>query len=372
MRSVCPNVMYEYNLKKIQHELLESTICLLLIPTLELYYGFVQMLWRASAEVAKTIAFDGQEYTVTIITFIFLFDMFSKLKHLPFAYYQAWSIGKPFLKVDSMWDWIYRNAYYRFPYGIPLVRHLFWFTANYYLEGTYILVWVWLAETLALTIFQECFEIYLRGYVLEFPHKILTDSQKSKLDLRALKVMDSFTGIRTYNPIRYRQMVLLPPSIFCIGLSNDSLASYLKNELAHIKLKTVVKKRIIERVTSLVLFYCLHICSHQDNLFISLGLCECYSNVVRWMIIDAYVFPVALKFINFFRNYHSRKEELKVDKFTKQLLGHCDETLEQALLTLDVEKYRYPYEDHFYAQFNKSTPLATQRVTMMVPKCKNN
>lgn len=375
---ICRKCEYD-NLKdhticRLKIDLLETIFSKIVVPVGILYYDILYKLWAESLYFAEQIAFKGQEESVQIIIFVVILYLIDVGSTLPFNYFRQYKFGDR--KSVSLFDSVLGNWFMKYPTALQLPRHLFWILMwdripyeSLGHEFTY-----WIIETALLAVTYEIVETIVEALALQTLPTGVLNRERCMLDLKVVQSYPTTESMATARIFIYRKLVAFPSAMFRLPLSSDELMSTCLRYCSMVECKAIMSWRFMERIQSAFLFYLIHSMASADELMQGIGLGCPHPFVLRWIIIDVFIFPVMKLLLTCIRHLCNYRQEYYSDRKTK-LLGY-DVALESAIGKLGIHQERFPIEDWFYQLMFRRSPTAVQRIEHLhktpLAACGNN
>ncbi|EDV90735.1 CAAX prenyl protease 1 homolog [Drosophila grimshawi] len=145
------------------------------------------------------------------------------------------------------------------------------------------------------------------------------------------------------------------------GLHSQEVVAYIAHELAHSRLKHVVKTFCMLHASLLVYLMIFGTCYHETVIYEAAGFsASFYPPIVGYWLVYKYVMPLYLTITNWIIFYFLRKFEYSADKYVFNL-GYGD-VLSTAFLKLFEDGPVFPVVDPLYMMWHRSRPTFLQRI----------
>lgn len=361
---ICRKLEYdqlkEKSLSRLKIDLVETIFSKIFVPVGILYYNVLYKLWAESLYFAELIAVKGQEPTVQILVFVAILYLIDVCSTWPFNVFRQCKFGDG--KSTAFYDMVLGNLFMKYPSAMQLPRHFFWILmwnrlpfATLGHEATY-----WVVETAFLAVTYEIVETLVEALACRpLPNNVLY-RERCMLDMNILQTYSTAESMATSHVFLYRKLAVFPSSMFCLPLSSDELMSTCLRYMSMVDGKSIMSWRLGERLQSAFLFYIIHSLASVDELMQGIGMGCPHPLVLRWIIIDVFVFPVLKIILTCIRHFCNYRQEFQADRKTK-LLGY-DVALESAIGKLGIHEERFPIEDWTYELMFRRCPTAVQRI----------
>lgn len=357
----------EISVARLRVDIGETFFCKLLVPTLILYYQALPRIWIEAGFFGTHIALKGQELLVQTLFFAFILGCIDIMSSWPFTLYRSThfddNTGTP-----TLFDCLIGDLLMKYPKALQLPKHLFWVVAWSHLQLCPIGIFpaLWLAETAFLAVTYEIVETLVEVLALyRLPNNVLK-RERCALDLSTLKMYYTSESVAAAKIYIFRNTVALPMSMLMLPFTGDELMSLALRYLALVEGSCIVFWRMLERIQAACLYYLIHSLVSVDALMEGIGLTGAHPVVLRWIIIDYFIYPLLKTFITAIRHYYNYKQEFRADAKTR-VLGY-DVALEAAIAKLGVHQDRFPIEDGLYELVFQRTPTAVLRIEQL-KKC---
>lgn len=355
------------SMERLKVDLVQTFFSRLIVPTLILYYDLLPRIWSESGFLADQIAFKGQEQIVRTLFFASLLgSIIECFSSWPFSLYRQNRFDDR-QGTTTLFDTLF-DMLMKFPLALQVPKHLFWCVAWSHVQsfGFGAFPALWAAETIFLAVSYEVVEFVLDALGLfRLPHSVVS-SERCDLDLSGLKTYYSSESVAASKVCIFRNMVALPVSLFGLPFSGDQLTALCLRYLGLVEVNCILSWRMMERVQAACLYYLIHSMVGTDALMVGLGLGTQHPVVLRWIIIDYFVYPVLKTMLTMIRHHCNHQQEFRADAKTK-LLGY-NVALDAAIGKWDMYQERFPIEDPIYNLMFHRTPTAVQRIEAL-SKC---
>lgn len=362
----------------------------MIISTIELYVGFVAVLWYESIKVTEKIGMSGKNEINVSIVFLLITNCIGVLKEMPFKIYSVFVLEAkhgfnkqtPFFFIkDQIKAFFVSNLI-----SIPIVAAIVYIVK---IGGPYFFLYLWAFVGIVSLILITVYPVYIAPFFDKFRpleegplrSSIEELAQKLTFPLGQLFVVEGskrsahsnayFTGL-----FGVKRIVLFDTLLVNKGLKDDSslteeekgkgcsdaeVLAVLGHELGHWKLGHVTKNIIIMQVQLFLIFVVFSYLFTLSPLYEAVGFYDGTKPIlVGFLVIVMYVLAPYNFVISIAMTILSRRFEYQADEFA-QKLGYAED-LGNSLIKLHIDNLGFPVYDEWYSAWNHSHPTLLQRL----------
>ncbi|KAL1378416.1 hypothetical protein pipiens_015602, partial [Culex pipiens pipiens] len=379
-----------YGLDKANYEVFKLLVCDIAISSIELYTGFVAMVWMRAMEVTARVGLDnGSEIQVSIV-FLLLINVIGTFKDMPFKIYSTFVLEEKHGFNKQTPAFFIKDQIKSFLVGqmlsIPIVAAIVYIVQ---IGGNYFFIWLWAFVGVVSLVLMMVYPVYIAPLFDKF--RALEDGElKSSIEqlaaslkfpLGKLFVVEGskrsahsnayFTGL-----FGAKRIVLFDTLLLNKGLPDDStltddekgkgcenkeVLAVLAHELGHWKLGHIRKNIIIMQVQMFLIFMAFSQLFKYSPLYQAVGFPPNVQPIlIGFLVIVMYVLAPYNTVISFAMTILSRRFEYQADEFANGL-GYSKE-LGKALVKLHIDNLGFPIYDWMYSAWNHSHPTLLQRL----------
>jgi len=400
LKSVMSHETFEkarvYGLDKAHFSVFKAIVCDIIISTIELYIGFVAIIWYDSVQLTKKIGLNAENEILVSCVFLLVTNCIGTLKEIPFKIYSAFVLEErhgfnkqtPFFFIkDQIKAFIVSNFL-----SIPIIAAIVYIVQ---IGGSYFFVYLWAFVGVISLVLITIYPVYIAPLFDKFrpleEGELRTSIEqlaaKLKFPLGQLFVVEGskrsahsnayFTGL-----FGVKRIVLFDTLLVNKGLKDDStlteeekgkgcsnseVLAVLGHELGHWKLGHVTKNIIIMQLQLLLIFLVFSYLFTLAPLYEAVGFYDGTKPIlVGFLVIVMYVLAPYNFVISFVMTILSRRFEYEADKFALDL-GYAKD-LGNSLIKLHIDNLGFPIYDEWYSSWNHSHPTLLQRLERLAEK----
>ncbi|XP_313769.5 CAAX prenyl protease 1 homolog [Anopheles gambiae] len=380
-----------YGLDKAHYGMFKMIVCDIVILQLELYFGFMAMVWARSIEIAENIGLNPKSEIQVGCLFALILNIIGIFKEMPFKIYGTFVLEEKhgfnkqtagFFVKDQIKSFVVAQAL-----TIPVAAAFIYIVQ---IGGQYFFIWLWAFVAVVSLVLITIYPVYIAPIFDKFRpledgelKKSIHDLASSvKFPLGQLFVVEGskrsahsnayFTGLFGVKRIVLFDTLLvnkgLPaddPSLSESdkgkGCKNEEVLAVLAHELGHWKLGHVAKNIVIMQLQMFLIFLAFSKLFTYGPLYEAVGLPAGEKPIlIGFMVIVMYVLAPYNTMISLAMTIMSRRFEYQADGFAQEL-GYADE-LGNALIKLQLDNLGFPVYDWMYSAWNHSHPTVLQRL----------
>uniref|UniRef100_A0AAG5CZ63 CAAX prenyl protease n=1 Tax=Anopheles atroparvus TaxID=41427 RepID=A0AAG5CZ63_ANOAO len=380
-----------YGLDKANYGLFKTIVCGIVIAVLELYYGFMALVWLRSTQLSGWFGLDPTSEIHVGCLFSLLLNVVGVLKEIPFKIYGTFVLEERHGFNKQTAGFFVKDQIKAFVVAQVLtlpVSAVFIYIVQ--IGGQYFFLWLWAFVGVLTLILIMIYPVYIAPIFDKF--RPLEDGElksnihelanRVKFPLGQLFVVEGskrsahsnayFTGLFGVKRIVLFDTLLLnkglPEDDSTLtdsdkgkGCKNEEVLAVLAHEIGHWKLGHVSKNIIIIQVQLFLIFLVFSQLFNYAPLYEAVGLPAGEKPIlIGFMVIVMYVLAPYNTLISFAMTIMSRRFEYQADAFAVEL-GYAKE-LGQALIKLQVDNLGFPVYDWMYSSWNHSHPTLLQRL----------
>ncbi|XP_050083253.1 CAAX prenyl protease 1 homolog [Anopheles aquasalis] len=380
-----------YGLDKANFGIFRTIVCDVVIALLELYCGFIALIWARSVQIADRIGLNAASEIQVGCIFVLVLQTLGVMKEMPFRIYGTFVLEERhgfnkqtagFFVKDQIKGFIVSMVL-----TIPIVAALIYIVQ---IGGPYFFVYLWgfvgVVSLLLITIYPvyiaplfDKFRPLEEGELKSSIHEL---ASSVKFPLGQLFVVEGskrsahsnayFTGLFGVKRIVLFDTLLvnkglpeddptLTESDKKKGCKNEEVLAVLAHELGHWKLGHVSKNIVIMQVQMFLIFLAFSQLFTYAPLYQAVGLPAGEKPIlIGFIVIVMYVLAPYNTVISFIMTILSRRFEYQADAFAQEL-GYS-KNLGQALIKLQLDNLGFPVYDWMYSAWNHSHPTLLQRL----------
>ncbi|XP_055636042.1 CAAX prenyl protease 1 homolog [Toxorhynchites rutilus septentrionalis] len=379
-----------YGLDKANYEVLKLLICDIAIVSIELYSGFVAMVWARAVEITANLGLNPDHEISVSIVFLILINIVGTFKDLPFKIYGTFVLEEKHGFNKQTPGFFVKDQIKSFLVGqvlsVPIVAAIVYIVQ---IGGEYFFIWLWAFVGVVSLVLISIYPVYIAPLFDKF--RPLEDSELKtsieqlaaslKFPLGKLFVVEGskrsahsnayFTGL-----FGAKRIVLFDTLLLNKGLPDDStlteeekgkgcenkeVLAVLAHELGHWKLGHIRKNIIIMQIQMFLIFVAFSHLFKYAPLYQAVGFPENVQPIlIGFLVIMMYVLAPYNTLISFAMTMLSRRFEYQADEFANGL-GYSTE-LGKALIKLNIDNLGFPIYDWMYSTWNHSHPTLLQRL----------
>lgn len=379
-----------YGLDKANFSIYKSLICDVIINTLELYCGFVAIVWYNAINVAVALRLNPENEIIVSCIFLVLVNTIGVLKDMPFKIYGAFVLEERhgfnkqtagFFIKDQVKAYFVSQLI-----SMPIVAAIVYIVQ---IGGQYFFIYLWAFIGFVSLVLITVYPVYIAPLFDKFRPleegalrtSIENLALKLKFPLGQLFVVEGskrsahsnayFTGL-----FGVKRIVLFDTLLLNKGLKDDStltedekgkgcsdkeVLAVLGHELGHWKLGHVTKNIAIMQLQLFLIFAVFAYLFTFAPLYEAVGFYDGTKPIlIGFLVIVMYVLAPYNFVISFAMTVLSRRFEYQADQFA-QKLGYAED-LGNALIKLHIDNLGFPIYDEWYSTVNQSHPTLLQRL----------
>ncbi|XP_052903296.1 CAAX prenyl protease 1 homolog [Anopheles moucheti] len=380
-----------YGLDKAYYDIFKMILCGIVILQLELYFGFMAIVWARSVEISVNIGLNPKSEIHVGCLFALLLNVIQVLKDMPFKIYGTFVLEEKHGFNKQTAGFFVKDQIKAFLVSqiltIPIAAVFIYIVQ---IGGELFFVWLWAFVAAVTLVLITIYPVYIAPIFDKFrpledgelKQSIHALADSVKFPLGQLFVVEGskrsahsnayFTGLFGVKRIVLFDTLLvnkgLPeddPSLTESdkgkGCKNEEVLAVLAHELGHWKLGHVSKNIVIVQVQMFLIFLAFSQLFTYGPLYEAIGLPVGEKPIlIGFIVIMMYVLAPYNTMISFTMTVISRRFEYQADAFAQEL-GYAKD-LGNALVKLQLDNLGFPVYDWMYSAWNHSHPTVLQRL----------
>uniref|UniRef100_A0A182JTZ4 Ste24 endopeptidase n=1 Tax=Anopheles christyi TaxID=43041 RepID=A0A182JTZ4_9DIPT len=380
-----------YGLDKADYGMFKMVVCDIIILQLELYYGFMAIVWARSVEIAEHLGLNAKSEIQVGCLFAVILNVIGVFKEMPFKIYSTFVLEEKHGFNKQTAGFFLKDQIKAFAVvqvlTVPVSAAIMYIVQ---IGGQYFFIWLYAFVAVVSLGIITIYPVYIAPIFDKFRpledgelKKSIHDLASSvKFPLGQLFVVEGskrsahsnayFTGLFGVKRIVLFDTLLvnkgLPeddPSLTESdkgkGCKNEEVLAVLAHELGHWKLGHVAKNIVILQLQMFLIFLAFSQFFTYGPLYEAVGLPAGEKPIlIGFMVIVMYVLAPYNTMISFAMTILSRRYEYQADLFAQEL-GYANE-LGNALIKLQLDNLGFPVYDWMYSAWNHSHPTVLQRL----------
>ncbi|XP_058822873.1 CAAX prenyl protease 1 homolog [Topomyia yanbarensis] len=379
-----------YGLDKANFEVFKLLVCDIAIVSIELYSGFIAMVWARAIELTAKLGMNVDNEIQVSIMFLILINIIGTFKDMPFKIYSTFVLEEKHGFNKQTPGFFVKDQIKSFLVGqvltVPIVSAIVYIVQ---IGGDYFFIWLWVFMGIVSLILITVYPVYIAPLFDKFrpledgklKSSIENLAASVKFPLGKLFVVEGskrsahsnayFTGL-----FGAKRIVLFDTLLINKGLPDDApltddekgkgcedqeVLAVLAHELGHWKLGHIRKNIIIMQIQMFLMFIAFSQLFKYSPLYQAVGFPENVQPIlIGFLVIAMYILAPYNTLISFGMTILSRRFEYQADEFAYGL-GYSED-LGKALVKLNIDNLGFPIYDWMYSSWNHSHPTLLQRL----------